>query len=129
MCLQNAMQLRIFPMEAIVKVGDTLPDIEEGLNAGMWTIGLAKTGNEVGLNEAEIAKLPADVLENQTGGGLSTHAPDRRALYVVDGIARDDLGCYHRRTILPTKPYQAARPRALLPGDRQQSPATAAVVR
>ena len=65
MCLQNAMRLRLYPMEAIVKVGDTLPDIEEGLNAGMWTIGLAKTGNELGLNEAEIAKLPEEVLETK----------------------------------------------------------------
>jgi phosphonoacetaldehyde hydrolase len=61
MCLENAKNLGIFPVEAIVKVGDTLPDISEGLNAGMWTIGLAKTGNEVGLNSAQIAALtPAD---------------------------------------------------------------------
>src|SRR6185369_842388 len=59
MCLENAKRLRVFPLEAIVKVGDTLPDIEEGLNAGMWTIGLAKTANEMGLNEAEIARLSA----------------------------------------------------------------------
>ena len=63
MCLQNAINLQIFPMEAIVKVGDTLPDISEGLNAGMWTIGLAKTGNEMGLTEKEIAALTADVRE------------------------------------------------------------------
>ena len=50
MCLQNAMNLQIYPMEAFVKVGDTLPDIGEGLNAGMWTIGLARTGNEMGLD-------------------------------------------------------------------------------
>ncbi|MEK7287772.1 MAG: phosphonoacetaldehyde hydrolase [Elusimicrobiota bacterium] len=61
MCLQNALNLQVFPMEAIVKIGDTLPDIEEGLNAGMWTVGLAKTGNEMGLTEAEINALePAD---------------------------------------------------------------------
>ena len=29
MCLENAKNLRIFPVEAIVKVGDTLPDIHE----------------------------------------------------------------------------------------------------
>ena len=61
MCLENAKNLRIFPLEAVVKVGDTLPDMTEGLNAGMWTIGLAKTGNEVGLNGDEIAQLsPAE---------------------------------------------------------------------
>ena len=63
MCLRNAEKLGVFPMEAIVKIGDTLPDVEEGLNAGMWTIGLAKTGNELGLNEQEIAALSNKELE------------------------------------------------------------------
>lgn len=35
MCFQNAMRLDIYPMQALVKVGDTLTEIEEGLNAGM----------------------------------------------------------------------------------------------
>ena len=52
MCVHNAMNLGIFPMEAMVKVDDTLPGIEEGLNCNMWTISLALTGNEVGLNHA-----------------------------------------------------------------------------
>jgi phosphonoacetaldehyde hydrolase len=60
MCLENAKRLRAFPMHAVVKVGDTLPDVYEGLDAGMWTIGLAKTGNEVGLNLAEIEALAPD---------------------------------------------------------------------
>jgi len=30
MCLQNAQELGVYPMEACVKIGDTLPDIEEG---------------------------------------------------------------------------------------------------
>ena len=60
MCIQNAVNLQIFPMQAFVKIGDTLPDIEEGLNAGMWTVGLAKTGNEIGLQEADLKKLSTD---------------------------------------------------------------------
>jgi phosphonoacetaldehyde hydrolase len=57
MVFQNAMQLNVYPMEAMVKIGDTVPDIEEGLNAGMWTVGVALTGNELGLTEAEAAAL------------------------------------------------------------------------
>jgi len=49
MCLQNVIALGVSPVEACVKVDDTLPGIEEGLNAGMWTVGLAISGNEVGL--------------------------------------------------------------------------------
>jgi len=63
MCLQNAMNLQLYPMEAFVKVGDTLPDIAEGLNAGMWTIGVAKTGNELGLTEQEIVALEPEALQ------------------------------------------------------------------
>ncbi len=85
MCLANAQNLGVYPMEAIVKIGDTLPDITEGLNAGMWTIGLAKTGNEVGLNEKEI-----EALDRETYDGLIAGAYDRMvqagAHYVVDTV-------------------------------------------
>jgi len=35
MALEAAKQLDVYPMEAIVKVGDTVAGIGEGLNAGM----------------------------------------------------------------------------------------------
>ena len=65
MCLQNAILLQTYPLEAFVKIGDTLPDIEEGLNAGMWTVGLAKTGNEMGLTEAQIAALSPEARDEK----------------------------------------------------------------
>ena len=86
MCAQNAMNLGVYPMESIVKIGDTLPDIEEGLNAGMWTIGLAKTGNEIGLNEAEITELPSDVLSRKLERARA-RMYQTGAHYVVDSIA------------------------------------------
>jgi phosphonoacetaldehyde hydrolase len=86
MCLKNAIDLQVYPMEAIVKVGDTLPDIDEGLNAGMWTIGLAKTGNEIGLNEAEIAALAPDVYEAKLARAYK-RMHQTGAHYVVDSIS------------------------------------------
>lgn len=59
MAITSAMRLGVYPMQACVKVGDTLVDIAEGLNAGMWTVGITKTGNELGLSEAEVEALPA----------------------------------------------------------------------
>lgn len=50
--------LGVFPPEAVVKVGDTLPDVDAGLNAGVWTVGLTETGNMLGLNEEGVASLP-----------------------------------------------------------------------
>lgn len=86
MCLQNAINLQTYPMEAFVKIGDTLPDIEEGLNAGMWTIGLAKTGNEMGLSEEEIAALDPEVRSARMARAYKRMA-QAGAHYVVDGIA------------------------------------------
>jgi phosphonoacetaldehyde hydrolase len=60
MCLQNAINLGVDCVQACVKVDDTIPGVEEGLNAGMWSIGLAVSGNEVGLSLAEWQALPAD---------------------------------------------------------------------
>lgn len=86
MCLQNAINLETYPMEAFVKIGDTLPDIEEGLNAGMWTIGLAKTGNELGLTEPEVAALDPEVLSSRLARAYQ-RMRQAGAHYVVDGIA------------------------------------------
>jgi phosphonoacetaldehyde hydrolase len=59
--LLRAMEvLRVYPPSAVVKVGDTTADIEEGLNAGAWTVGVTRTGNYVGLSRTELAALPAD---------------------------------------------------------------------
>ena len=85
MCLKNAFDLHVYPLEAIVKVGDTLPDIEEGLNASMWTIGLAKTGNEIGLNAEEIEALPEDDYEERLANAYK-RLHQTGAHYVVDGI-------------------------------------------
>lgn len=86
MCLMNAMSLGIYPMEAIVKVGDTLPDIHEGLNAGMWTVGLAMTGNEVGVSLEELDAMDPKLKAAKRQRAYSRMA-QAGAHYVVDGIA------------------------------------------
>ena len=85
MCLQNMINLQVFPPEAVVKIGDTLPDIDEGLNAGMWTIGLAKTGNEMGLNEDEVNRLDPEIYKARLDRAYKRMA-QTGAHYVVDGI-------------------------------------------
>ena len=50
MLMRNAQILDVYPPLACVKIGDTVPDIEEGKNAGMWTIGLTRTGNLIGVD-------------------------------------------------------------------------------
>ncbi|MCC6731885.1 MAG: phosphonoacetaldehyde hydrolase, partial [Candidatus Omnitrophica bacterium] len=86
MCLKNAFDLGIYPMESYVKVGDTLPDIAEGLNAGMWTIGLAKTGNEMGYQEKDVAALEPAVYDYKIKRAYERMA-QAGAHYVVDSIS------------------------------------------
>ncbi|MCS6866866.1 MAG: phosphonoacetaldehyde hydrolase [Gemmataceae bacterium] len=52
--------LGVYPPAAVVKVGDTVVDIEDGLNAGCWSVGVVDTSNEMGLSAAEWAALAAD---------------------------------------------------------------------
>jgi phosphonoacetaldehyde hydrolase len=50
-------ELGVYPPAAVVKVGDTVPDIHEGLNAGAWSVGVTRTGSEVGCTEDEWTAL------------------------------------------------------------------------
>jgi len=84
--MRNMEKTRVYPPEAVVKVGDTLLDMEEGLNAGVWTIGLSKTGNEVGLNEEELAKLPQNEVQAKIAKATENLCK-AGAHYVVESIA------------------------------------------
>ena len=86
MCWQAAMQLEVYPPAAVVKVGDTVADIHEGLNAGMWTIGVAKTGNEMGLRESEVAQLSEAELRARLDRAYQRLA-EAGAHVLIDGIA------------------------------------------
>lgn len=53
--------LGIYPPEAVVNVGDTPVDMATSLNAGVWSVGVAATGNQVGLTEDEVESLDREV--------------------------------------------------------------------
>lgn len=65
MALANVLALGITDVRACVKVDDTVPGITEGLNAGMWTVGLSLSGNEVGYSAEEYANAPADEVQSR----------------------------------------------------------------
>lgn len=60
MCYRNAILLSVYPLWHCVKIGDTPSDMAEGRNAGMWTIGITATGNEIGLPRGDWEALPAE---------------------------------------------------------------------
>lgn len=92
MCNLNAYLLDVSDNSAVVKVGDTLDDIKEGKRAGMWTIALAGTGNEMylseeheGLTEEQIKqKNPKDYFNKLMAayGSMAKEKPD----FIVDSI-------------------------------------------
>jgi phosphonoacetaldehyde hydrolase len=86
MCLRNVMELGVSAVDACVKVDDTVAGIEEGLRAGMWTVGVVMTGNEVGRTAAELLALaPDDRARLRAEGHARLHAAGAHA--VIDGVA------------------------------------------
>ncbi len=86
MAMMNAIELGVENLAACVKIDDTLTGIDEGLNAGMWTVGVAISGNEVGMSLEQWNELSDDQRD-----GLRIKAYDRfnraGAHYVIDSIA------------------------------------------
>jgi len=86
MIYENAVRLRVYPLACIAKIGDTPADVHEGLNAGVWTVGVAATGNGMGLSIDEFRSL-------SSSDRISRLEDARRALqhagahYVVDTLA------------------------------------------
>lgn len=62
MIYQNMCDLAIPSRFSVVKFGDTIADIKEGVNAGVWSVGVVIGSNEMGLTEEETRALPADEL-------------------------------------------------------------------
>ncbi|MDD5333191.1 MAG: phosphonoacetaldehyde hydrolase [Rhodoferax sp.] len=91
MCLLNVIKLGVSTVQACVKIDDTVPGVEEGLNAGMWTIGLAISGNEVGMPLKDWQALPAaeQQAKRQRAYGRMQQCG---AHYTVDSIA-DVMPC------------------------------------
>jgi phosphonoacetaldehyde hydrolase len=86
MSLLNVIRLGAGTVQACVKVDDTIPGIEEGLNAGMWTVGFAVSGNEVGLSLEEWNALRKD--EQQARRARAYQRMQQcGAHYVVNSIA------------------------------------------
>lgn len=86
MALSSVIELGATDVAACVKVDDTEPGIVEGLSAGMWTVGVALSGNEVGLTLEQVMALPE--AERQA---RREHATARLlgwgAHYVIDSVA------------------------------------------
>ncbi len=85
MIYENATRLNMYPMCAIVKIGDTVSDIQEAHNAGCWSVGVVISGNELGLSEEEIELMDPVILKEKMEHAYKVFQ-DAGAHYVIDGI-------------------------------------------
>lgn len=97
MALANVLALGIGDVRACVKVDDTVPGIEEELRAGMWTVGLSLSGNEVGYSLAELAQAPPQGVEARVAQA-EAKLKKAGAHFVVRSVAQ-----------LPAVPQEIAR--------------------
>ena len=100
-----ATRLSVFPIEAIVKVDDSVNGIHEGLLAGSWAVGIAKTSSYVGLTEQQMREVPSDELNRRINRAYK-HLSNSGAHYVIDTIRDlphviDDI---NRRLVKGEKP-------------------------
>jgi phosphonoacetaldehyde hydrolase len=56
-CRKNLKLMELSDSTEVVKVGDTVMDIDEGRDAGMWTVGLVKYSNYVGMEPEDIKEM------------------------------------------------------------------------
>jgi len=86
MALRNLIETGAGAVAACVKVDDAESGIAEGRNAGMWTVGVALSGNALGLSPEQWQALPADrqaALRETAGRQLQSAG----AHYVIDTVA------------------------------------------
>ena len=94
MIFRNMEMLKVSSVSAVIKVGDTISDIKEGKNAGVFTIGVIEGSSEAGLtkdeynslNEQERLKLIEKVTDRYKQAGADAVITDIRG--VLDYIVR-----------------------------------------
>lgn len=89
MIFEIAVRLQVYPLAAIVKIGDTPSDIYEGLNAGTWTVGIAATGNMNGLSREEFSTLSPGQQQSRLAVARA-ELQKAGAHFVVDAAAEVD---------------------------------------
>jgi len=105
MCYLTAIRLEAYPLDAFVKIGDTPADVEEGRNAGMWTIGITRTGNEAGVTEEEWAQLSGAAREELLNSARR-RLEQAGAHYTAPSVAECDsiLDAIDARLAMGTRP-------------------------
>ena len=87
MIYRNMEKLGVSSMERVVKVGDTISDIKEGKNAGVFTIGVLEGSSLMGLSQEEYESLSEERKEE-----LLEEAREKYIKAGADAVVKDIRG-------------------------------------
>lgn len=87
MIFRNMEELNVSSVDKVIKVGDTISDIREGKNAGVFTIGILEGSSLVGLSQAEYESLPEEEKEK-----VLKEAEEKYKEAGADAVVRDIRG-------------------------------------
>lgn len=86
MIYKACVELGVWPLSRVIKVDDSEAGVAEGRAAGCLSVGLAASGNGVGLSAKELAALPAEERARRVGAaGAALRAAG--ADLVIDSVA------------------------------------------
>lgn len=65
MIYENMKHLGIDSKDEVMKIGDTVSDMQEGRHAGVWTVGVIEGSSELGLGKHEVESLNEEALNER----------------------------------------------------------------
>ena len=94
MIFRNMGALEIKKVRRVLKVGDTVSDIKEGRNAGVWSAGIVIGSSEMGLTEAEFEALSDEEKERKCRevAGRFLDAGVDKVFYTIEDLEAFLLG-------------------------------------
>ena len=85
MIFRNMENFGIYEVSEVLKVGDTVADVGEGINAGAWTAAVVCTGNEIGLPQSTFNDLSEET-RNELISVASEKLKNAGANYIIKNM-------------------------------------------
>lgn len=86
MALKNVIELGVMNVAHCIKVDDAVAGMHEGINAGMWTVGISVSGNEFGATYDEYRAMSHAEVDERKKIAVQKLS-DAGAHYVIDTVA------------------------------------------